>query len=144
MGTPCHSVLDTESIFITAIYRRTAVGGLRGRHCERRAATRGNPDTHPAPSHFRFLIFPCLEKNMSVCIIHLMSNEPNTCRKYLLPKLVDAYWDNKPHSFTEQRNLQKKKAAALVATLVYIRNGSKFIEQFEQKNTCPPSVWRNQ
>jgi hypothetical protein len=73
-----------------------------------------------------------------------MSNEPDTCRKYLLPKLVDAYWDNKPHSFTEQRNLQKKKVAALVATLVYIRNGSKFIEQFEQNNTCPPSVWRNQ
>jgi len=30
-------------------------------------------------------------------------NEADTCRKYVLPGLVDAGWDNEPHSFTEQR-----------------------------------------
>jgi len=32
-----------------------------------------------------------------------MSNEADTCRKYVLPKLTEAGWDNEPHSFTEQR-----------------------------------------
>jgi len=32
-----------------------------------------------------------------------MSNEADTCRKYVLPKLIEAGWDNEPHSFTEQR-----------------------------------------
>jgi len=29
--------------------------------------------------------------------------EADTCRKYVLPKLVAAGWDAEPHSFTEQR-----------------------------------------
>jgi type I restriction enzyme R subunit len=29
--------------------------------------------------------------------------EADTCRKYVLPKLTEAGWDNEPHSFTEQR-----------------------------------------
>lgn len=29
--------------------------------------------------------------------------EADTCRKYLLPKLIEAGWDNPPHSFTEQK-----------------------------------------
>ena len=29
--------------------------------------------------------------------------EADTCRKYVLPKLNDAGWDNEPHSFTEQK-----------------------------------------
>jgi type I restriction enzyme R subunit len=33
-----------------------------------------------------------------------MSNEADTCRKYVLPKLIDTGWDNDPHSFTEQRS----------------------------------------
>jgi type I restriction enzyme R subunit len=32
-----------------------------------------------------------------------VSSEADTCRKYVLPKLIDAGWDNEPHSFTEQR-----------------------------------------
>ena len=32
-----------------------------------------------------------------------VSTEADTCRKYVLPKLIDAGWDNEPHSFTEQR-----------------------------------------
>ena len=32
-----------------------------------------------------------------------LSTEADTCRKYVLPKLIDAGWDNEPHSFTEQR-----------------------------------------
>jgi type I restriction enzyme, R subunit len=29
--------------------------------------------------------------------------ESDTCRKFVVPKLVAAGWDNDPHSFTEQR-----------------------------------------
>lgn len=32
-----------------------------------------------------------------------MTNEADTCRKYVLPKLIDASRDNDPHSFTEQK-----------------------------------------
>lgn len=32
-----------------------------------------------------------------------MSNEADTCRKYVLPKLVASGWDAEPHSFTEQK-----------------------------------------
>jgi type I restriction enzyme R subunit len=32
-----------------------------------------------------------------------VSTEADTCRKYVLPKLIDAGWDDEPHSFTEQR-----------------------------------------
>ena len=32
-----------------------------------------------------------------------MITEADTCRKYVLPKLVHARWDNEPHSFTEQK-----------------------------------------
>ncbi len=32
-----------------------------------------------------------------------MNTEADTCRKYVLPKLIQAGWDNEPHSFTEQR-----------------------------------------
>ncbi|OHB68283.1 MAG: DEAD/DEAH box helicase [Planctomycetes bacterium RBG_13_62_9] len=32
-----------------------------------------------------------------------MTTEADTCRKYVLPKLIDAGWDDEPHSFTEQR-----------------------------------------
>lgn len=31
-------------------------------------------------------------------------NEADTCRKFVVPKLVKAGWDNEPHSFTEQRS----------------------------------------
>ena len=39
-----------------------------------------------------------------LCKIVSMSTEADTCRKYVLPKLIDAGWDNDPHSFTEQRS----------------------------------------
>jgi len=32
-----------------------------------------------------------------------MSNEADTCRKFVVPRLTEAGWDNDPHSFTEQR-----------------------------------------
>jgi hypothetical protein len=33
----------------------------------------------------------------------IMITEADTCRKYVLPKLIQAGWDNDPHSFTEQK-----------------------------------------
>ncbi|MBL8075122.1 MAG: DEAD/DEAH box helicase family protein [Nitrospira sp.] len=32
-----------------------------------------------------------------------MMTEADTCRKYILPKLIQSGWDNDPHSFTEQK-----------------------------------------
>ncbi len=32
-----------------------------------------------------------------------MITEADTCRKYILPKLIQSGWDNDPHSFTEQK-----------------------------------------
>ena len=32
-----------------------------------------------------------------------MMTEADTCRKYVLPKLIQAGWDNAPHSFTKQK-----------------------------------------
>jgi type I restriction enzyme R subunit len=32
-----------------------------------------------------------------------MLTEADTCRTYVLPKLIQAGWDTDPHSFTEQR-----------------------------------------
>ncbi len=32
-----------------------------------------------------------------------MITEADTCRKYVLPKLIEAGWDEEPHSLTEQR-----------------------------------------
>ncbi len=32
-----------------------------------------------------------------------MITEADTCRKYVLPKLIHAGWDDDPHSFTEQK-----------------------------------------
>ncbi len=32
-----------------------------------------------------------------------MITETDTCRKYVLPELIQAGWDNDPHSFTEQK-----------------------------------------
>ena len=32
-----------------------------------------------------------------------MITEADTCRKYVLPRLLEAGWDEPPHSFTEQR-----------------------------------------
>lgn len=31
-----------------------------------------------------------------------MSNEANTCRKYVEPRLKDAGWDTEPHGYYEQ------------------------------------------
>jgi type I restriction enzyme R subunit len=31
-------------------------------------------------------------------------NEADTCRKFVVPRLTQAGWENEPHSFTEQRN----------------------------------------
>lgn len=34
-----------------------------------------------------------------------MSNEADTCRKHVVPKLQEAGWDNEPHSIAEQRSI---------------------------------------
>ena len=34
-----------------------------------------------------------------------MPTEADTCRKYVVPKLVEVGWDNDPHSIAEQRTI---------------------------------------
>jgi type I restriction enzyme R subunit len=34
-----------------------------------------------------------------------MTNEADTCRKFVVPKLQAAGWDNEPHSIAEQRSI---------------------------------------
>jgi len=36
--------------------------------------------------------------------VESLLNEADTCRKYVVPKLIQSGWDNEPHSFTEQQN----------------------------------------
>jgi hypothetical protein len=33
----------------------------------------------------------------------------DTCRKYVLPQVIEAGWDNEPHSFTGQRTFKKRR-----------------------------------
>jgi type I restriction enzyme R subunit len=46
---------------------------------------------------------PALHESTERPILLSMSNEADTCRKYVTPKLIAAGWDDDPHSFTEQR-----------------------------------------
>ncbi|MDE2344009.1 MAG: hypothetical protein KGL63_11585 [Betaproteobacteria bacterium] len=34
-----------------------------------------------------------------------MTNEADTCRKFVVPKLQSAGWDSEPHSIAEQRTI---------------------------------------
>ena len=42
-----------------------------------------------------------------------MITEADTCRKYVLPKLVAAGWDEEPHSFTEQKTFTDGRIVAI-------------------------------
>jgi type I restriction enzyme R subunit len=42
-----------------------------------------------------------------------MITEADTCRKYVLPKLTRAGWDNAPHSFTEQKTFTDGRIIAI-------------------------------
>lgn len=42
-----------------------------------------------------------------------MITEADTCRKYILPKLVEAGWDNEPHSLTEQKTFTDGRIVVL-------------------------------
>jgi len=37
-------------------------------------------------------------------------NEADTCRKYVVPKLQAAGWENDPHSLTEQKSFTDGRA----------------------------------
>jgi hypothetical protein len=37
-------------------------------------------------------------------------NEADTCRKFVVPKLQGADWDNEPHSIAEQRTITETAA----------------------------------
>ena len=49
-----------------------------------------------------------------------MLTEADTCRKYVLPKLMAAGWDNDPHSFTEQKTFTDGRIV-IVGTVTHRR-----------------------
>jgi type I restriction enzyme R subunit len=49
-----------------------------------------------------------------------MSTEADTCRKLVVPKLVEAGWDSEPHSFTEQRTFTDGR---IIVTGAKVRRG---------------------
>lgn len=62
-----------------------------------------------------------------------MSNEANTCRKYVEPKLKDAGWEDNPHDYTEQyyftdgkirpKNKRKPRSKRKFADYLLLYNG---------------------
>ena len=49
-----------------------------------------------------------------------MLTEADTCRKYVLPKLIEAGWDTDPHSFTEQKTFTDGRIVVM-GTLTHCR-----------------------
>lgn len=45
-----------------------------------------------------------------------MFTEADTCRKYVLPKLLEAAWDTDPHSIAEQRTFTDGRIARASGT----------------------------
>ncbi len=72
-----------------------------------------------------------------------MSNEANTCRKYVEPKLKDAGWEDNPHDYTEQyyftdgkirpKNRRKPRSKRKFADYLLLYNGSFPIAVIEAK-----------
>jgi type I restriction enzyme R subunit len=72
-----------------------------------------------------------------------MSNEANTCRKYVEPKLKDAGWEKKPHDYTENyyftdgkirpKNKCQPRAKRKFADYVLLYNGNFPIAVVEAK-----------
>ena len=49
-----------------------------------------------------------------------MSNEADTCRVYVRPKLKESGWDDSPHSYTEQHTFTDGR---IMATGARVRRG---------------------
>jgi type I restriction enzyme, R subunit len=45
----------------------------------------------------------CFVSSTKTKLRHPVITEADTCRKYVLPRLIEAGWDEPPHSFTEQK-----------------------------------------
>jgi len=46
-----------------------------------------------------------------------MLNEADTCRKFVMPKLLAAGWDTEPHSIAEQRTIAGAELCRLARAL---------------------------
>jgi type I restriction enzyme R subunit len=57
-----------------------------------------------------------------------MITEADTCRKYVLPKLIEAGWDDEPHSFTEQKSCTHGRILG-ARDLIPIGKGAVFLMQ---------------
>lgn len=51
-----------------------------------------------------------------------MANEADTCREYVVPKLIAAGWDTDPHSIAEQRVFTDSR---IIVTGKTVRRGKK-------------------
>jgi len=63
-----------------------------------------------------------------------MSTEADTCRKYVVPKLLAAGWDDDPHSIAEQRTITD----GLDEQLGWLYVGRNLIAAHEPSNWIDP------
>ena len=60
--------------------------------------------------------------------------EADTCRKYVVPKLIAAGWDNEPHSIAEQRTITDGRIVPV---------GKGFVRQPPTPPAIPTAAWIN-
>ena len=70
-----------------------------------------------------------------------LSTEADTCRKYVLPKLIDAGWDNEPHSFTEQRTTPKPSPSSSRNSNPVSTGGRSGKRPIRPGKSPPPNCW---
>ena len=63
-----------------------------------------------------------------------MSNEADTCRRYVVPKLQAAGWDQEPHRLNEQVSFSNPLPRANVTVSVRKRNGRGRVSVVQQPN----------
>ena len=68
-----------------------------------------------------------------------MTTEADTCRKYVLPKLVEAGWDDEPHSLTKQKTFTDGRIV-VVGDKVR-RRPQKRADYLLRYTTTSPSPW---
>jgi type I site-specific restriction endonuclease len=56
-------------------------------------------------------------------------NEADTCRKYVLPNLMEAGWDDEPHSSTEQKSFTDRPEGGKTGQETSAQNAHKFLSR---------------
>jgi hypothetical protein len=82
---------------------RRNFAGARDAVRAREARDRMSRTAHPSPPLRIYAVQPAGRRGQRIGYDRSwVLTEADTCRKYVLPKLVDAGWENEPHSISEQ------------------------------------------